>query len=364
MRRRHTRINRWVLVGLAVLALFLFWFVSRSARYYRTRFYKEKLASVRLSARAFEMVRQYRQELGIPIDTVNDPNMTGLVGVQYSQLTYGRSDLSDALTTCNPNFSAAVLEMLTKAGVRAGDRIGVSWDGTYPGLNIQVLAVAHSLGIDPVIITAQSAGMWGANYPGLTWLDIEKMLRSKGLWTYKTRFATLGAESDDGRGLSPEGRMVLAAAADWAGVNCFIPRSFEQAVEQRLDAFKDVKAVISVGRVIADIGDPMARVPSRVLAKPITRTGPDGVIAGLLEKGIPVVYLGNPSRVAIDYRLPVAPVPLPEKGKGRLFFEKRYSVVLAAVFAIKILILLWLIVRYDIEWYLGDRKARPQEEAV
>ncbi len=38
--------------------------------------------------------------------------------------------------------------------------------------------------------------------------------------------------------------------------------------------------------------------------------------------------------VAVDYRLPVAPVPLPELGHGRLFFERRYSVPLAALFAV------------------------------
>jgi hypothetical protein len=47
-----------------------------------------------------------------------------------------------------------------------------------------------------------------------------------------------------------------------------------------------------------------------------------------------------------------------------LFRERRYSVVLSAVLAAVLLVLLWLVVRYDIEWYLGAGRHRPDEEAV
>ncbi len=364
MRRRHGRVNRWVLAVMALVALVMFWFVTKSARSYRTRMHAEKLASAKLAGRAFEVVKEYREQLGIPIDTVNDPNRTGLVGVQFSQVTYGRSDLSDALSSLNPNFAAALVELLLKAGVRPGDTVGISWDGTYPALNIQLLAVAQCFPFEPVIITAQSAGTWGANYPGLTWLDIEGFLRGKGVWSYRSALATLGGETDDGRGLSPAGREMLEQVAQDRLGGCFVPATFRQGVERRLELLGGVRAVVSVGRVIADVGDPLARVPSRVLRKPTERVGPDGVIAALLDKGVPVVFLGNPSRVAIDYGLPVAPVPLPEVGKGRLFFQRRYSVVLAAVFALVLLVLLLLVVRYDIEWYFGAGRHRPDEEAV
>jgi poly-gamma-glutamate system protein len=364
MKRRHGKVHVWVMVVLAVIAIGFYFWVSRSARYYKTRYFDQKLESVKLTQAAFARVAGYREELGVPVDTVDDPNQTGLVGVQFSQLTYGRNDLSDVLTTLNPNFSAALVEMLSQAGVRTGDKVGFSWDGTYPGLNIQLLAAAKSMDLDPVIITAQSAGMWGANYPGLTWLDIETLLRNAGLWDYRSAYATLGGEADDGRGLSSEGRATLAAACSSAGIECFAPGSFADAVERRLETLEGVRALVSVGRVVPDIGSPLARVPSRVIARQTQRVDTLGVIAELLDKRVPVVFLGNPSRVAIDHRLPVAPVPLPEPGRGRLFRERRYSVVLAAVLAVVLMALLWLVVRYDIEWYLGDRRPRPDQEAV
>ena len=364
MRRRQGKVNRWVLVALAGVSVLFFIAVNRSVRPVRSRLYDTKLASARLAAQAFAVVRDHRQQLGTPIDSVNDPNGTGLVGLLYSQTTYGRSDLSDALTTTNPNFAAALVEMLHRAGVRPGDSIGVSWDGTYPALNIELLAVARTMNLRPVIVTAQSAGSWGANYPGLAWLDIERLLVRAGLWNYLSAWATLGGENDAGQGLSPEGRAILVAAAESSGVPVVTPASPTEGIDRRADAFKGVRALVSIGRSVADVGDPKARVPSRVLAGRPARNGKEGAIRTMLEEGIPVVRIGNPSQVAIDFHLPVSPGRMPEIGKGRLYLERRYSVVLSAVASLLLLVLLGLVVRYDLEWYLGVREETGDKEAV
>ena len=82
------------------------------------------------------------------------------------------------------------------------------------------------------------------------------------------------------------------------------------------------------------------------------------------QRRTPVVHIANPSQVALDYHLPVTPVPMPEPGKGRLFFERRYSAVLAGTFAGILLVLLGLVVRYDFEWHFGAREESGEEEAV
>ena len=364
MRRRQGKVHPWVLVVLAVIALGLFYVVTRSQRSVRSRLYEVKLASARLAGQAFKVVRDYRTGQGVPIDSVNDPNGTGLVGLEFTPTTYGRSDLSDALTTTNPNFSAALVEMLHRVGVRRGDTIAVSWDGTYPALNIQLLAVVRSMDIEPVIVTAQSSGMWGANYPGLSWLDIERLLCRSGLWGYRSRFATLGGETDDGRGLSPEGRATLAADAESAGVPLVVPASLEQAVARRAAEFGRARALVSIGRAVADVGDARARIPSRVIADDNRHVEYGGLIGVMRQRRTPVVHIANPSQVALDYHLPVTPVPMPEPGKGRLFFERRYSAVLAGIFAGILLVLLGLVVRYDFEWHFGAREESGEEEAV
>lgn len=363
MRRRQGKVDRSALLLLALVSVLLFMAELRTARYRRSRFYDVKLASAKLAAQAFAAVQEYRAELGVPIDSVNDPSGSGLVGLQYSALTFGRSDLSDALTTLNPNFAAALVEMLRQAKVKSGDTIGLSWDGTYPALNVQLLAVAKSMGLVPIIVTAQSAANWGANYPGLSWLDIERVLRERGFWDYRSRLATLGGEADNGRGLSPEGRELLARAARTAGVELFNPDSLAEGIDRRDELFSRVRALVSVGRATADVGRPNAILPSRVLTR-LPRRGAAGTIGWMLQRRVPVIRVRDPGRVALDFRLPLAPVRIPEPGTGRLYSEMRYSAWLALILALMMLGLTFIVVRYDIESYLGARRDISEKEAV
>lgn len=364
MRRRHGRVNRWVLVAAALVALGLYYLETGSARWVRGRAYESKLAAARLAQAAFAEVKALRDSLGLPVDSLSDPNVTGLVGVQYSAVTYGRSDLSDALTTTNPNFAAAVVEMLSSAGARQGDTVAVSWDGTYPALNVHVLAACRALGLTPVVVTTLSAGSWGANLPGWTWPDIERRLTTAGALTGRSAAAFIGAEDDNGRGLSPEGRELLDSAAARAGMTPESPDSLAAGVEARRVAFGRVKAAVLVGRAVAHSGDPLAPAPSRVLRGRSDRLRSGGLVRAFMEQGVPVVHIANPRRVAAAYRLPVAPVPLPELGRGRLFFERRYSTWLAGLFAAVLLALLWFVVRYDVESYFGVKRNQEENTSV
>lgn len=362
MRRRHGRVNRWVLVALAVVALLVWVLVARSVRPVRSRDYEPRRASAELSARAFAQVRALRERLGAPIDSVNDPNATGLIGLQFSQVTFGRSDLSDALTATNPNFAAALVDLLGRAGARRGDTIGVSWDGTYPALNVGVLAAAQVMGLWPVVVTAQSAGMWGANEPGMSWLEIEQELRRAGLWVFRSAAATLGGETDDGRGLSPAGRALLTLAAESSGVPLFVPESLAAGVALRESVFGRARVLVSVGAVAANSGETPVR--SGLHAGRGGRDRHGGLVGSFRRRGLPVVHIGDASRVAVDNRLPVAPMPLPEIGRGRLFFERRYSVLLAGLGALLLLGLTLLVVRYDVESYFGVKRPEGDKEAV
>ncbi len=353
-----------MLVTLAVVCLILFFIESKSVHTVKSRFYDQKLSAAQLSTKAFTTVKNHRLNvIGLSIDTVNDPNATGLIGLQFSSLTYARSDLSSALTTTNPNFSAAIIEMLNSLGIKPGDTVGINWDGTFPALNIQLLAVCKVLGLEPVIVTAQSSGMWGANYPGYTWLEIERLLLKSGLWHFHSRFATLGGEDDNGRGLPPEGRDFLIKLADSLKVPLLFSDSLLQAVENRLNLFRNCRVLISAGLPVTNSGNPILRLPSKIYTNRHTKAG-NGLIAQCISTGKPVIHIANPSKIALDYRLPVAPVPLPEIGRGRLFFERRYSVRLAMVLVVFIVLLLVIVVRYDVEYYWGTKKEREENEAV
>jgi poly-gamma-glutamate system protein len=204
--------------------------------------------------------------------------------------------------------------------------------------------------------------MWGANGPGFTWLEIERQLNRAGLWDYQTVLATLGGETDDGRGLPPEGRTVLSAVSESLKVPLFIPESLSEAVLRRNEIFRRCRVLVAAGLPVTNSGDPLLRLPTRIFTDRHSRAG-TGLIAQFINSGRPVIHIAKPSRTALDYRLPVAPVPLPEIGRGRLFYERRYSVELALIFALILIGLLFFIVRYDVESYFGV-KSEEDGEAV
>lgn len=363
MRRRKGKVNRWVITALAVLSLLLFYLETKSLHSIKSKLYAQKLSAAQLSAKGFELVRDYRlNKLTLPIDSVNDPNGTALIGLQYSPLTYGRSDLSDALTTTNPNFSAALIEIFYRLKLKPGDTVAINWDGTYPALNIQVLSAVKTLDLNPLIITAQTSGMWGANYPGFTWLELEKVLADAQLWNYRSVLTTLGGETDDGRGLSLFARETLTHIAESTKVPLFIPESLPEAVFKRKQIFTNCRALIAIGLSVTNSGDPLTRLSTKIYTDRHQKAG-TGLVAQFLSSGRPVLYIAKPTRTALDYRLPVAPVPLPQIGKGKLFYERRYSVPLAVFFTLIIITLLVIIVRYDIESYFGV-KTEEEGEAV
>jgi poly-gamma-glutamate system protein len=165
---------------------------------------------------------------------------------------------------------------------------------------------------------------------------------------------TLGGEDDNGRGLPPEARDVLSQIADSFGVRLFTSESIAQAVSKRVEAFAGCRVLITVGLPVTNSGDPLVRLQSKIYLDRHAKAG-NALVARFIATGRPAVNIAKPSRIALDYRLPVAPVPQPEIGKGRLFYERRYSVPLALVSAFIIIILLVLVVRYDVEYYFGVR---------
>lgn len=361
MRRRHSKVNRWVLVAVALFSLGLYWVETRTLRPVKTRAYEVKLAAARLTHEAFQLAKAMRDSLKLPIDSVNDPNLTGLVGVQFSPITWGRADLSDALTTINPNFSAAIVELLIEAGVRRGDTVGVSWDGSFPALNIAILAATREMGVVPVVVTTMSSAMWGANLPDWTWPDIESRLSAGRFPGRRNQLAFVGGEDDQGQGLSPEGRQILAEAAVRSGLKLAEVKDLKEGAALRRAALGRVKAALCVGRAAVHSGDAQVTLPSRILRGRADRNRAGGLVRLLLEDRVPVIHIANPRRIASRYRLPIAPEPMPEPGRGRLFLERRYSVWLAGLFIVLLAIVLWFIVRYDIESYFGVKR-NPEEE--
>ncbi|MCX7785622.1 MAG: poly-gamma-glutamate system protein [candidate division WOR-3 bacterium] len=382
MKKRTGKVGKTVLIAFALFSIFLFVILSASIRVVKAKFYEEKLKAGQIYLSAMEVIKKERLRLGLPIDTINDPNKTGLIGSQYTTITLERNDLSSVLTTTDPNFPAIFIELFKKLKLKENDTIAVGLDGSLVGANLALYSAMRVLGLKPIIITTVSSAMWGANEPQFTFLDMERICYQERIFPFRSSFATLGGEDDLGRGFSPQGRAELMLSCHRNQIKLLSSQNLQTSlgvspIERRLQVYftgtetqesatvssarRRIKAFINIGKSVANIGANLGVSPRSTLNQGIIKNknkkiDPNSVIYHMLIRKIPVINLTDANKIAMQYGLPIAAVPLPTLGKGKLFAEKRYSETLALIFTLLIIIILYFVIRYDLEYYLTKKK--------
>ena len=356
MKIRRGKISILSLIIATIITILLMTWELNSKTRVEAKYYSEKLKAAQTTQRAFEMIKSAVHDIGLPIDRINDPNETGLIGLQYSPITTERGNLDAKLTSTNPNFAALIVEFLKAAGVRKDDIIAVSLTGSYPALNIAILSAIDVLELEPIIITSVGSSMWGANYPEFTYLDMEATLTEDGIFGFKTHVASMGGEDDIGRGLSPAGREVIEQAALRNNVKLLDAANLDEVIQKKMDAYTvhgAVRVFISAGESTTAIAG--SDIGSGLIRPRAIRTG-QGMIAQFSKMGIPVISLVDINQLAQEYHLPVAPIPLPDAGEGRLYYEYRYSVTIAIIAMVILIVILFIVLRFDIDHYLQRRR--------
>ena len=296
-----------------------------------------KLAAAKLMKGSLEAIKEERLKRGIAINIQDDPNQTGIIGLEYTDLTTTLGSLSAKRTSSNPNYAGIIVEMLFRAGVRVKDPVAISFSGSFPALNIAVLSAAKSLELDPAIISSVGASMYGANQPGLTWLDMERILIEHKILPYASVAASLGGIIDTKGGLDGKGIDMGLEAIRRNGVryiNELGRKTLTQDIEKRLTIYKkafgarEPAAFINVGGNDTALGNcPEAYALSTGLLSrvPSSDHPQRGIIFRMNENGIPVIHLLNIKKIARQYGLPVDPVPLPPVPSGKVMVPHTYS---------------------------------------
>lgn len=365
MNQRLQRPSAGLLVLMTVVAVAALGVVEHSKVTVRQRYYGQKTGAANLAVAAREAIKEHRGELGLAIDVENDPNETGLIGEQFSLITTDRSTVDRKLLATDPNFAAAMVAMLKGAGLREGDKVAVGITGSYPSLNIALYAAMHVLRLEPVIITSVGASMWGANVPSLTWLDMERLLRERGIFPFKSVAASVGGRSDRGRGLSPRGRELITEKIAEHGCELIAERYLSRSIAKRIEIYDreagqgEIRAFVNVGGGASilgstEVGNLVPTGLSRQL--PDIPLEPKGVLVQMAERGIPIIHLLKAEELVEEYGLVGGADDLPEVGQGEVFYKRRYSVPVAAVASVIVLALLVVLARLDLAHQLRLRR--------
>jgi poly-gamma-glutamate system protein len=319
-----------------------------------------KLKAAELSESAMLAVKKGGEERGIAIDPENDPNLTGLIGQQYTLVTTDRGYLRSKLLATNPNFAAAFIMMFKKAGLKKGDYISIALTGSLPGLNISCLSACQIMGLNPIIITSVGASTWGANEPEYTWLDMEKLIFDQGFISFRSIAASIGGGSDNGRGLSPEGRNLIIDAIERNGVRLIKTGSLEENIKTRMEILKEVignnsyKAYVNIGGGLASLGSSQngRLIPYGLNMNLVNRNFPArGVINYMAESGIPIIHILQVDRLAERYGLSQKIIPNEETGIGELYYKEEYSITTTAFLLILLVLTVFVFLRVDLGYY-------------
>lgn len=324
----------------------------------------EKMEAAQLAKSAFDVIAVAREQSGEPIEPKIDPTESGLLGISTSNVTSLTGSLPAKQTTINPNFAAAVVQILKDAGVKKGDVVAVGVSGSFPAMNICTYAALETLETQPIVIGSGASSSWGANLPNLLWLDMEKILADDDVFATRAIAASVGGEADRGLAFPREGVEAIRGVIEENGIQLLNEKKFEKILEQRMEIYrqrsggKPIAAYINVGGGMASTG--------RTAGKEAFKSGlneevPDEAVEldGIMERfgkaGVPVIHLVKISSLAKEFGLPESPQTMPQVGEGGVFKKPDYNRWLALVILLIEMALLYLFIRSDV----GFRLLRP-----
>jgi len=337
--------------------------------------YKEKLAASRLARQAFQLVKKERLRKGIFLDPEADPARSGLIGQLISPVTTNTGHLGAKQATINPNFAAVVVHLLKRAGVNEGDGVAVGLSGSFPALNINVLAALQTLKVRPYIVSSAGASQWGANIPSFMWPDIESLLFRNRLISFRSLAVSPGGIDDRALGLSREGKQMIEQAILRNGLTPMEVKSYLDGLEQRMAIYRDhaeqadIRAYINVGGGTTSVG---THVGKHLFRPGLNRRAPrganiDSVMIRFASRGLPVIHLTQITELCQRYGLPPAPTQIPPLGEGKIFSREVYNLYLAGGVLAGLVIMLFAFLRTDWGYRLfpahrnDDTSARPEQ---
>ncbi len=385
---RPRAVSQAVLVLVAMLSILGLLAVEFFKAKVQQPYFQEKMTAVKLAQNCMDTIKVQRLELGHEIDPDIDPAQTGMIGRMISEVTTIAGHLPSKQTSTNPNFAAVVVDMLKRAGVNSGDLVAVGCSGSFPALNTSVYAALETLDVKPVIIASAGASQFGANFPDLLWIDMERELHEAGLVSFRATACSIGGYEDLGLGLPKESRQLIEKAIKERNQLTMLEpevqsetlgqQRFQEAIDKRMEHYESeaggapYKAYINVGGGTISVGrsvgkrlfDPGLNLRVRPAALQV-----DSVMSRFMSDGVPVLHLVQIDELASYYGLPLAPVQssvTPEgnvRFEGTVFEKLQYRRGLAITMLIVLLVSLRALVLTDLGFRLF-RGGTPKKTAA
>lgn len=290
--------------------------------------YDARLRAAELLQSWMNAVKEMKLQDGIALDE-EDIHESGMIGSPYTPITTTQGNPSAKRTTCNPDMAALVMDLLEQAGVRQGDTVGAGFSGSFPALNLAVLAACQTMGVNCIYIASVGASTYGANQPELTFPDMVYRLYDAGLLETAPALVTPGGDYDCGAEMKPELREQVLERIRGYGAEIMEERNYTKNLEQRVSIYDSqgaIRCFIGVGGNIATMGLEDIDIPCGLIRDGTFHkiTARSGLLQRYNVQGVPTIHLLNIKELVADYGLTYDPeTPLPP-GESAVYYETVY----------------------------------------
>ncbi len=294
-----------------------------------TEDYEIKLMAAKKLQGWMDDVRNYKQEAGLSI-TPYDTHKTGMIGDEYTPITTSLGSEEAKRTTANADMAALLVQMLTEAGVKSGDTIGAGFSGSFPTLNLAVLAACEVMDVKVIYIASMGASTFGANQPEFTFPDMVCRLYLDGKLKTPPALITPGGDYDcGGEMFEEEKEAALTRIAAYGVTDIMQERDFAENMKARENLYETlgpISCFVGVGGNITTIGLEEDKMKVGVMS-PYTVTSvryDDGLLQYYNAHGLPVLHLLNIRQLAAQYGLPFDPETIIPPGQSALYYHTVY----------------------------------------
>ena len=324
-----------------------------------TAYYTEQIRAAQLMKSSLEVIKEERLKIGIPLDIGLDPNQTGIIGEEYTELTTTLGNLEAKRTSSNPAFAALLVKYFKEANLKKGDAIAIGASGSFPGLILATLSAVKALELESLLIYSVGSSEYGANIPEFTFVPMLDSLNERNIFPYHLLAISMGGYLDQAEGMFyPDSREIIEKIAQDSGAYFINIDSIEENIQYRMQLYKKtagerpIKAFVNIGGATPNYGDTPASITypnGLVINGPKIPDHPDrGLIFEYQNLGIPIVHLLNIRDLAVKNGLPIDPTPLPEIGEGGVYRQTSYNKLLIfLVIGIEFFYLFWALKNKD-----------------
>jgi len=328
-----------VMVSLAILVMVMVYWAVNSYERTPTYGFKMKKKTVDIMVESIELLRSELVAKGINSGEDSLSFGSFLIGPGESIIKTTSGSFISKQSTLNPDFGAMITEMLIELEIEKGNKVALSYTGSYPGANLAVLSALEAMDVSAVIIASCGSSQYGATHPECTWIDMETHLSRQNIFSNSSTLASIGGGFDLGIQLRIEGKKVCESSIYNNTIEFLNIKNPQKNIQKRMDHLlsgrDDISLFINVGGGVYSTGDSLQRskTPAGIIYPGDMPGNSNGtVIERFLDMDIPVININHINILSEWYELPYPPKRNYRYGTGSLFYsQKQYNPVVILI---------------------------------